>query len=147
MLKLASLVQYVPLPVIGGYLAFVGYFCLAAGVSLASGVHIDEDPMTWAGLASADALLHLVPALLLLLLITAVQRRFSHPLALPLLLAAAPVVFYVVLAAGGWTLAEAQQDGWVTKPTVSRTIAWGCISTHITTGKGMACHEIRRGDS
>ncbi|KAL6776708.1 hypothetical protein ACKKBF_B30640 [Auxenochlorella protothecoides x Auxenochlorella symbiontica] len=117
MLKLASLVQYVPLPVIGGYLAFVGYFCLAAGVSLASGVHIDEDPMTWAGLASADALLHLVPALLLLLLITAVQRRFSHPLALPLLLAAAPVVFYVVLAAGGWTLAEAQQDGWVTKPT------------------------------
>ncbi|KFM27070.1 Uncharacterized protein C24H6.11c [Auxenochlorella protothecoides] len=117
MLKLASLVQYVPLPVIGGYLAFVGYFCLAAGVSLASGVHIDEDPMTWAGLASADALLRLVPALLLLLLITAVQRRFSHPLALPLLLAAAPVVFYVVLAAGGWTLAEAQQDGWVTKPT------------------------------
>jgi MFS superfamily sulfate permease-like transporter len=30
-LRLASLVQYVPLPVIGGYLAFVGYFCLAAG--------------------------------------------------------------------------------------------------------------------
>ena len=30
-LRLASLVQYVPLPVIGGYLAFVGYFCLTAG--------------------------------------------------------------------------------------------------------------------
>ena len=30
-LKLAGLVQYVPLPVVGGYLCFVGYFCLAAG--------------------------------------------------------------------------------------------------------------------
>ena len=36
-LKLASLVQYVPLPVVGGYLGYVGYFCLASGVSLASG--------------------------------------------------------------------------------------------------------------
>ena len=30
-LRLAGLVQYVPLPVVGGYLCFVGYFCLAAG--------------------------------------------------------------------------------------------------------------------
>ena len=30
-LKVAGLVQYVPLPVVGGYLCFVGYFCLAAG--------------------------------------------------------------------------------------------------------------------
>ncbi|KAI7835444.1 hypothetical protein COHA_010661, partial [Chlorella ohadii] len=29
-LRLAGLVQYVPLPVVGGYLCFVGYFCLAA---------------------------------------------------------------------------------------------------------------------
>lgn len=32
MLKLAGLVQYVPLPVIGGYLSFVGWFCTVAGV-------------------------------------------------------------------------------------------------------------------
>ena len=37
-LRLASLVQYVPLPVVGGYLGYVGYFCLASGVSLASGI-------------------------------------------------------------------------------------------------------------
>lgn len=30
-LKLAGLVQYVPLPVIGGYLSFVGWFCTVAG--------------------------------------------------------------------------------------------------------------------
>lgn len=32
--KLATLVQYVPLPVVGGYLGYVGYFCLAAGIGL-----------------------------------------------------------------------------------------------------------------
>jgi MFS superfamily sulfate permease-like transporter len=36
-LKLAGLVQYVPLPVVGGYLSYVGYFCFVSGVSLASG--------------------------------------------------------------------------------------------------------------
>lgn len=32
--KLAQLVQYLPLPVIGGYLSFVGYFCVASGIGL-----------------------------------------------------------------------------------------------------------------
>ena len=36
-LKLASLVQYVPLPVVGGYLGYVGYFCFASGASVATG--------------------------------------------------------------------------------------------------------------
>lgn len=38
--KLASLVQYVPLPVVAGYLGYVGYFCLAAGLSLACNVQV-----------------------------------------------------------------------------------------------------------
>jgi SulP family sulfate permease len=38
--KLATLVQYVPLPVVGGYLGYVGYFCLAAGVALACNVQV-----------------------------------------------------------------------------------------------------------
>jgi hypothetical protein len=33
-LRLASLVSYLPAPVVGGYLAFIGYFCLIAGVNL-----------------------------------------------------------------------------------------------------------------
>ena len=39
-LGLASIVQYVPLPTIGGYLAFVGLFCLKSGVTLATGVAV-----------------------------------------------------------------------------------------------------------
>ncbi|KAF1773968.1 Cyclic nucleotide-binding-like [Phytophthora cactorum] len=35
--KLASLVQYLPTPVIGGYLAYVGFFMVKGGVSLTTG--------------------------------------------------------------------------------------------------------------
>jgi len=37
-LRLAMLVQYLPLPVVGGYLAFIGLYCLEAGLSLMSGL-------------------------------------------------------------------------------------------------------------
>ena len=37
-LKLASLVSYLPAPVVGGYLAFIGYFCLLSGLNLCTGL-------------------------------------------------------------------------------------------------------------
>uniref|UniRef100_A0A7S1BZH2 SLC26A/SulP transporter domain-containing protein n=1 Tax=Corethron hystrix TaxID=216773 RepID=A0A7S1BZH2_9STRA len=41
-LRLADAVSYLPLPVVGGYLAFIGYFCLQAGVGLCA----SEDMVT-----------------------------------------------------------------------------------------------------
>ena len=38
--RLADVVAYLPLPVVGGYLAFIGYFCLEAGVALCISGHI-----------------------------------------------------------------------------------------------------------
>lgn len=49
--KLATLVQYVPLPVVGGYLGYVGYFCLAAGIGLGTNTTIDTFS-SWSNLAS-----------------------------------------------------------------------------------------------
>lgn len=115
--RLASLVQYVPLPVIGGYLAFVGLFCVTAGLSLAAGVHVDAgDPFTWTAIVGYDPLIRLAPALLLVMLITIVQKRYSNPLALPALLAACPLVFLAIVYALGYTLDDARNAGWVTKP-------------------------------
>ena len=41
-LKLASVVQYLPMPVIGGYLAFIGFFCGEAGLAMMAGVTIES---------------------------------------------------------------------------------------------------------
>ncbi|KAL4431193.1 hypothetical protein ABPG75_006449 [Micractinium tetrahymenae] len=114
-LKLAGLVQYVPLPVVGGYLCFVGYFCLAAGVSLASGVQVGG-LASWAQLASKEALVKLAPALVLVALITLVLHRVKSPFALPALLVATPAAFYGLLWARGMSLDEAREAGWVSKP-------------------------------
>jgi SulP family sulfate permease len=53
--KLATLVQYVPLPVVGGYLGYVGYFCLAAGMGLGTSTTIDTIS-SWSNLASAGGM-------------------------------------------------------------------------------------------
>lgn len=42
--RLAQLVMYVPLPVVGGYLGYVGYFCVAGGAALAAGVEVGVLP-------------------------------------------------------------------------------------------------------
>ena len=38
--RIMFMLQYVPLPVIGGYLGYVGYFCIAGGASLAAGIEV-----------------------------------------------------------------------------------------------------------
>ena len=65
-LQLAMLVQYLPLPVVGGYLAFIGLYCLEAGLSLMSGVQVtsllgfDFLPQ-WEALLQPEALLSVMP--------------------------------------------------------------------------------------
>ena len=49
--QLASLVAYIPLPVVAGYLAYVGYFCVAAGMSQGTRLEI-RGPLTWFELAT-----------------------------------------------------------------------------------------------
>lgn len=58
-LRLASMVQYLPMPVVGGYLAFIGFFCGLAGLSLMAGVQVTN-------IAHLPLLLHPRPLLLLL---------------------------------------------------------------------------------
>ena len=35
-------VQYLPLPAVGGYLSYVGYFCFASGLGLGCGIQLDS---------------------------------------------------------------------------------------------------------
>ena len=39
-LRLASLAQYLPVPVVGGYLAYIGFYCGQAGLAMMSGVEV-----------------------------------------------------------------------------------------------------------
>lgn len=111
-LKAASFVQYLPLPCVGGYLAFVGFFVSIAGLNLSVGA----DLATLEGwsrvfgnttqLAQLAACLGCTGGFLLVL------RRCRHPAALPAAIVAVPALFYLALAATGASLADAADAGW-----------------------------------
>ncbi|GLC59516.1 hypothetical protein PLESTB_001495700 [Pleodorina starrii] len=122
-LKLADLVSYVPLPVVGGYLGFVGYFCIAGGTALAAGVQVDT-LLSWANLAAWDPLSKLLPAAASIAVLMLCVEHVSHPLALPGLLTLIPCLFHAVLWGIGWDLKRAEQAGWVMPPTAGMSNCW-----------------------
>jgi SulP family sulfate permease len=110
--KLADAVSYLPMPVIGGYLAFIGYFCLTAGVGLC----ISESMMTlgdWAYLIEPHNLILAIPGLLSGLFMTMVSRNIESDAALPLLMVFIPSVFYIIIFSTGIGLDGAREGGWV----------------------------------
>ena len=58
--KIADVVAYLPLPVVGGYLAFIGYFCVEAGVALCIG-HTIMVPGDWVYLFNEQSLILALP--------------------------------------------------------------------------------------
>lgn len=113
--RLASIVQYIPLPVVGAYLAYVGYYVLAAGMGLGAQVEI-ELLKDWVRLLHKDALIRLVPTCGSALAVLCTMRYARQPWVLPLLLATIPAIFHLVLMGGGWTLEEAIANDWCYPP-------------------------------
>jgi SulP family sulfate permease len=110
--KLANAVAYLPMPVVGGYLAFIGYFCCQAGVALCISKSM-ESVTDWSYLADPQYLLLASPGLLAALALTWLSRNAKNPTSLPVAMVAIPAAFYVVIYATGYGLEGARQDGWV----------------------------------
>lgn len=121
----ANVVSYLPLPVVGGYLAFIGYFCVVAGIGLCiSTSMIDGSFITDIGLLSdKHSFLLALPGLMAGLLMMIVARFVQSDAALPLTMVAIPASFYMVLYVFGYTMDDARQGQWVgeVQPTASIT--------------------------
>ncbi|CAM9174003.1 unnamed protein product [Phaeothamnion confervicola] len=125
-LKLASAVQYLPMPVIGGYLAYIGFFCGAAGLSFtaANGAPV-VGAAGWARLLrSPSALLRAAPSVAAGAGLYWALRRFRSVATLPACMLAMVVAFYAVLLAAGVSLDEARAAGWVAPASPSMPV-WG----------------------
>eukprot|EP00536_Pseudo-nitzschia_multiseries_P012005 jgi/Psemu1/320162/estExt_fgenesh1_pm.C_4380002 len=112
--KLADAVSFLPMPVVGGYLAYIGYFCVLAGTSLCISQPM-MDPRDWALLFDGSSNLKLaVPGLATGLVLTLVGRLATNPGTLPLVMVAIPALFYAVFVGlCGISLDEARDSGWV----------------------------------
>lgn len=99
-------------PFKSGYLAFIGYFCVQAGVALC----ISQPLISfsdWSYVFQAKNLLLAVPGLAAGLVLTWVSRTAKNDATLPVLMVAIPALFYVVIYATGAGLDGAREGGWV----------------------------------
>lgn len=114
-LRLASFVQYLPMPVVGGYLAFIGFYSLQAGVSMMTTQSIKE-PADWFKLADPVALMLSVPGVVAGSAIFWINSHWNHMAVLPCCLVAMLVTFYGLLILTGSSLDDARAAGWVAEP-------------------------------
>ena len=110
--KLANVVSYLPMPVVGGYLAFIGYFCIQAGVALCI-----SQPLIafrdWAYLAVPKNFVLATPGLISGLVLTWVSRASSNDTALPITMVIIPSIFYLLLYVTGVGIEGAREGDWV----------------------------------
>jgi SulP family sulfate permease len=121
-MKLASFVQYLPMPVVGGYLAYIGFYCLEAGLSMMSGKTI-KGLGDWVQLCNIKSLLLIAPGVIAGLISFIALTRINHVAVLPLCMLTILAVFYSFLFVAGYSLEEARAVGWVAPlPTAQYTI-------------------------
>jgi hypothetical protein len=100
------------MPVVGGYLAFIGYFCLEAGVGLAISNTI-INVTDWLLLFQPSLFLLAAPALVAGFVLTWVSRNIKKDAALPLAMVVIPGIFYVIIFVTGIGMDGARSAGWM----------------------------------
>jgi hypothetical protein len=91
---------------------------VASGIGLGTSLDIGG-LATWAQLWNWEAAVKLVPTVASCLAMIATLEHFSHPLALPAVLAAINLLFHAVRLALGVSMATAMDHQWVIRPAVS----------------------------
>jgi MFS superfamily sulfate permease-like transporter len=106
-LKLATYVQMLPTCVVGGYLAFIGWFCGVSGL----GIMVGKGDVTL--LSLADNIVLVLPGVAGGILIYWSVRTFKHVAVLPVGIIILLVLFYVGLILTNKTIEDATAHGWI----------------------------------
>ena len=108
--RLARLIRFVPVPVVGGFLAGIGCLVFFGALGVATGITPSLDAL--------HALLELTPVLKMLFaaafaaVLWFTVKRAGSPLAGPALIILATIVFHAIGQVSGHTIADLAQDGW-----------------------------------
>jgi len=108
--KMGSIIQFVPTPVMAGFLAGNGWSLLSGSLHLTSGLEIKE----WGHLKSEK-----VPAVIfgfslgVILFVAKLSSRKRFPYVLPAVLSGAGVLVYIVIYIEKHSMSEARAAGWL----------------------------------
>jgi MFS superfamily sulfate permease-like transporter/CRP-like cAMP-binding protein len=124
-LKLASLVSYLPAPVVGGYLAFIGYFCLLSGINLCTGVifnaSISDGPSFLQLFQSPKLLVLSIPGIIGGVILLFVSTRSKKVASLPIAIVSLPGIFYITMLIFQFTFNDVRNGGWIDYPSTNTT--------------------------
>lgn len=107
--RLGNLMRYMPYPVVGGFMAGIGWLLVQGSVSITTGVSLSLAGLPL--LFTADKLLLLLPAVLLTAVLLVGLMRWGNAFVLPGALALALGAFALYLTATGQSLADAGRAG------------------------------------
>ncbi len=106
-----DLIRYIPYPVIGGFLASVGWLLMVGGAGVSTGHSFDLlDAGRW---LAAHADLRLVVGLVIGCVIWWAMQRSKHPITLPALILAGGAAIHLGLWLAGLDVAQARERGWL----------------------------------
>jgi len=110
-LRLGNLIRYIPYPVIGGFLAGSGWLLVRGSMRVMTGQPFSLGNLTV--LFQPAVLIKWLPGIIFACLVFVALKRWRHPLTLPLMLLAAIGLFWIVIKAGGISVIQARQHGWL----------------------------------
>ncbi len=128
-LRLARFVRLTPYPVVGGFLAGVGWIMVRGALTSMTGFAPRAGQIGL--LFSPDFILRWLPAVLFAIGVMIISRKTGrHPLLLPVAVVVGTGAFYAALFAAGGTVADATAEGWLMGRFSSQRL-WLPLSAHV----------------
>lgn len=109
--RLGRFVQFLPYPVIGGFMAGTAWLLLGSGIKAMTDVPLRVENLY--ALVQPGMLERWVPAAAAGLLLFVLMRRFRHALTLPSTLLLVLVIFYVIAGSGHLSAVDLRTSGWL----------------------------------
>ena len=106
-LRLAGYVQLLPTCVVGGYLAFIGWFCGMSGIGIMAGAN----DLSLSVLSEKS--IFIIPGVIGGIVIYSNVRVFRHVAVLPMCIILLLMSFYLGLAVKGTSIQQATENGWI----------------------------------
>ena len=114
-LKVASYVQNLPTAVVGGYLAYIGYFCGIGGIRIMAASTGGDTDISFSLFQHEKTLTLVLPGIFGGVGIFVLVRAVRHMAVLPCCIISILASFYAILAFTGTSFKEAKELGWISQ--------------------------------